>query len=76
MSPSPRALSTRLKPTRPASPTKLLVSGTATLNGGTVQVIGGSGNYSPATSYSILAAQSVTGAFAGATSDLAFLDQA
>jgi outer membrane autotransporter protein len=53
---------------------KLLVSGTATINGGTVQVIGGTGTYNPATSYSILTAGTVTGSFTNVTSDLVYQD--
>lgn len=53
------------------------VTGTATLSGGTVQVLAASGVYAPLTSYTILtAAGGVTGQFAGATSNLAFLTPA
>ena len=51
---------------------KLIVGGTATLNGGTVSVIGGMG-LNAATMFTILTAQSVTGQFANVTSNLAFL---
>jgi outer membrane autotransporter protein len=54
---------------------KILATGTATLNGGTVQVLAATGNYKPSTKYTILTAQSgVTGMFTGATSNFAFLD--
>ncbi|WP_411882997.1 autotransporter domain-containing protein [Polaromonas sp. YR568] len=49
-------------------------TGSATLNGGTVDVQAGAGSYSLSTRYTILnAAGGRTGAFAGATSNLAFL---
>ncbi|MBV8449451.1 MAG: autotransporter domain-containing protein, partial [Hyphomicrobiales bacterium] len=51
---------------------KLTVGGAATLNGGTVSVIGGTG-LNAATKFTILTAQSVTGQFANVTSNLAFL---
>jgi fibronectin-binding autotransporter adhesin len=48
--------------------------GSATLNGGTVDVRAGSGTYQPVTQYTILnAAGGVGGKFANVTSDLAFL---
>ena len=50
-------------------------SGTATITGGSVQVLAGSGNYAPQTQYTILTATGGrTGNFAGVTSNLAFLD--
>ena len=50
-------------------------TGTATLNGGTVQALAGAGNYAPATTYTILTADGGrSGNFAGVTSNLAFLD--
>ena len=55
---------------------KLLVTGTATLSGGTVQVIAANGTYSPTTRFTLLTAQGgVSGAFAQltTTSNLAFL---
>jgi outer membrane autotransporter protein len=52
---------------------RLIVTGTATLNGGTVSVLAGSGVYNMRTSYTILTAGNVTGTFANVTSDLAFL---
>ncbi len=53
---------------------RLNVSGTATLNGGKVSVLGGSGNYGMRTEYLILnALGGLTGTFGGVTSDLAFL---
>jgi outer membrane autotransporter protein len=52
---------------------KLVAGGVATLTGGTVQVLAGSGNYSQSNKYTILsAAGGVSGAFAGVTSNLAF----
>nr|WP_180882931.1 autotransporter domain-containing protein [Mesorhizobium loti] len=54
---------------------KVLASGAATINGGSVQVLAGSGNYAPATTYTIVtAAGGRTGTFSGVTSNLAFLD--
>ena len=56
---------------------KIVATGTATLTGGSVQVLAGSGNYSPTTTYTILtAAGGRTGTFAGVTSNLAFLTPA
>jgi uncharacterized protein with beta-barrel porin domain len=54
---------------------KLIVTGTATLNGGTVEVLAENGIYKVATNYSytILTAGSVVGTFANVTSNLAFL---
>ena len=53
---------------------KLLATGTATLTGGTVQVLPAPGNYGLTTKYRILTSSSgVNGTFAGATSNLAFL---
>lgn len=52
---------------------KLNISGTAALNGGTVVVVASSGNYNAQTSYTILTAGSITGAFGNVTSNLAFL---
>ncbi|MDX8455575.1 autotransporter domain-containing protein [Mesorhizobium sp. VK9D] len=50
-------------------------TGTATINGGTVTVLAGAGNYKPQTDYTILSAGGgVSGTFAGVTSNLAFLD--
>ena len=52
----------------------IAVSGTATLQGGTVAHVGPDGDYSPSSTYTILAAAGgVTGQFDGATSDFAFL---
>ena len=48
--------------------------GTATINGGTVDVQAGAGTYGPATLYTLVnATGGVTGAFAAVTSNLAFL---
>ncbi|KQQ37996.1 hypothetical protein ASG19_02625 [Rhizobium sp. Leaf306] len=51
----------------------LAATGSVTIEGGTVQVLAGSGTYSPATAYTIITGESVTGAFDDVTSDLAFL---
>jgi outer membrane autotransporter protein len=51
-----------------------IIAGSAQLNGGTVEVLAGTGSYTPAVSYSILTAGAVNGTFANVTSDLAFLD--
>ncbi|TPM39013.1 autotransporter domain-containing protein [Mesorhizobium sp. B2-3-4] len=54
---------------------RLDVTGPATINGGTVSVLAGTGSYSPQTDYTILsAAGGVSGAFADVTSNFAFLD--
>ncbi|MBR0715494.1 autotransporter outer membrane beta-barrel domain-containing protein [Bradyrhizobium liaoningense] len=53
---------------------KLVVGTTTTINGGTVQAQVQAGSYAPSTKYTILtSAGGVTGTFAGATSDAAFL---
>ena len=53
---------------------RIVATGTATLNGGSVQVLAGQGNYLPSTTYTILtAAGGRTGTFTGVTSNLAFL---
>ncbi|NPU83784.1 MAG: autotransporter domain-containing protein [Syntrophaceae bacterium] len=52
---------------------RLVVTGTATLNGGTVSVLAGSGQYFMNTTYTILSAGSVVGTFDSVTSNLAFL---
>jgi outer membrane autotransporter protein len=52
---------------------KLIVTGTATLNGGTVEVLAENGNYNMRTNYTILTAGTVVGTFANVTSNLAFL---
>ncbi|HPO37149.1 MAG TPA: autotransporter domain-containing protein [Kiritimatiellia bacterium] len=52
---------------------KLVVNGTATLNGGTVSVLAESGAYNTSTTFTILTAGSVTGSFSSVTSNLAFL---
>lgn len=54
---------------------KIEVTGHATLNGGTVQVLAAGGSYQQHTDYQILHADNgVTGTFADVTSNLAFLD--
>lgn len=51
------------------------VTGSATLNGGTVAHIGMTGTYDPAATYTILSAEhGINGSFDTATSDFAFLD--
>jgi outer membrane autotransporter protein len=53
---------------------RLNVTGTATISGGTVSVVAGSGSYARNTSYTILnATGGVTGTYSGVTSNLAFL---
>jgi fibronectin-binding autotransporter adhesin len=53
---------------------RIVATGTATINGGSVQVLAGQGSYQPNTTYTILtAAGGRTGSFAGVTSNLAFL---
>jgi outer membrane autotransporter protein len=53
---------------------RINATGTATLNGATVDVQAGGGSYSPSTRYTILnAAGGRTGTFSGVTSNLAFL---
>ncbi len=52
---------------------RVVATGTATLEGGTVQVLAENGNYRPQTRYSILQAARVDGEFSNVTSNLAFL---
>lgn len=53
---------------------RITAGGSATLSGGTVQVLAASGAYNPRTTYAILtAAGGVSGQFAGITSNMAFL---
>ena len=53
---------------------RINVTGTATINGGTVSVVGASGTYARNTTYTILnATGGVTGTYAGVTSNFAFL---
>ncbi|AWN50179.1 autotransporter outer membrane beta-barrel domain-containing protein [Methylobacterium terrae] len=53
---------------------RLAVTGAATLQGGTVQVLAQTGTYAPRTGYTILSAGGgVSGTFAGVTATLAFL---
>jgi len=53
---------------------KIAASGSAALTGGTAQVLAEFGNYAPSTRYTILTANGgVTGTFANATSNFAFL---
>ena len=59
----------------PATGAQLAVTGAAVLNGGTVQVLAGSGTYAPSTAYTILTAGGGrTDTFSGVTSNFAFLD--
>jgi len=52
----------------------IVASGSASITGGTVQVLAENGNYAASTSYTILtAAAGVTGSFSTVTSNLAFL---
>ena len=53
---------------------KLNVTGTATLNGGTVSVLGADGAYKLRTDYIILTAGNILGGFANVTDNLTFLD--
>ncbi|WP_371424229.1 autotransporter domain-containing protein [Tardiphaga sp.] len=55
---------------------RIVATGTATINGGSVKALAGTGNYAPATTYTILTANGGrTGTFTGGvTSNLAFLD--
>lgn len=54
---------------------RIAATGNATLDGGTVRVLAGSGGYAPLTRYTILTADGGrTGAFDGVASNLAFLD--
>jgi fibronectin-binding autotransporter adhesin len=55
---------------------RIVATGPATINGGTVTVLAGAGNYAPQTQYTILTASGGrTGTFTGGvTSNLAFLD--
>ena len=58
----------------PAKSSQLNVTGNAVLNGGTVAVMAGNGNYTRGPAYNILTASAgVTGTFSGVTSNLAFL---
>ncbi|CAD5255324.1 Outer membrane autotransporter protein (fragment) [Bosea sp. 62] len=53
---------------------RIIVSGSATISGGTVQVLAENGNYAASTSYTILTASGgVSGTFSAVTSNLAFL---
>jgi fibronectin-binding autotransporter adhesin len=53
---------------------RIVASGTATLSGGTVEVLAENGNYAASTNYTILTASGgVTGSFSTVTSNLAFL---
>ncbi|HWU72341.1 MAG TPA: autotransporter-associated beta strand repeat-containing protein [Sphingomonas sp.] len=54
---------------------RINATGQAILNGGTVDVLAGAGDYRPQTDYTILSASGgVSGAFTNVTSNLAFLD--
>lgn len=58
----------------PTANDAVVASGAVTLEGGEVKVAAGSGSYLPASRYLIVTGQSVTGTFAEATTDLAFLN--
>ena len=53
---------------------QVVVTGKATLNGGTVTHIGATGHYNPRSTYTILKAGQLTGTFGSVTSDFAFLN--
>ncbi|MFD4835924.1 autotransporter domain-containing protein [Achromobacter sp. NPDC058515] len=56
---------------------RIAATGVATINGGTVRVLAGAGDYAPATTYTILAADGGrSGTFADVSSNLAFLSPA
>ena len=58
----------------PTASDSVLVNGKTTVNGGTVNVAAGSGNYAPSTRYTLIdATGGVTGQFSGVTTNLAFL---
>jgi len=57
----------------PSAASLVTVTGTATLNGGTVSVLAQAGAWQRNTSYTILSAASRTGAFDGVVTNLAFL---
>lgn len=52
---------------------KINVAVNATINGGTVKVLGGAGTWAESTNYTILSGGAVSGAFDSVTSNLAFL---
>ncbi|WP_404333834.1 autotransporter-associated beta strand repeat-containing protein [Sphingomonas sp. MMS12-HWE2-04] len=53
---------------------KIAATGSASIQGGTVEVLAASGNYAPLTHYTLLTADAgVNGSFGGVTSNLAFL---
>ncbi len=52
----------------------IVVNGDVMINGGSVSVLAESGNYTDGTTYTFLAANSVTGAFDSITNNLAFFD--
>jgi len=56
-----------------AASDRVNVTGTATLNGGSVAHVGAGGNYDLRSSYTILSADQLSGAFDEVTSDFAFL---
>ena len=59
---------------RPGQSDRINVGGTATINGGTVQVLAQSGTYARNTTYTILnATGGVSGTYSGVTSNFAFL---
>ena len=62
------------RPTPQGQSDRVNVAGTATINGGTVQVVAAPGNYGTSTTYTILnATGGVSGAYSGVSSNFAFL---
>jgi outer membrane autotransporter protein len=53
---------------------RIIATGTATMTGATLKIEALTGNYRPTTTYTVLSARTVTGAFSTVTNDLAFLD--
>ncbi len=71
---SPRRATFQVEANAAGQADRLAVAGTATLAGGTVQVLAAPGTYDPRTRYTILTAGGgVQGQFAGVTSNFAFL---
>ncbi|MBW6421034.1 autotransporter domain-containing protein [Rhizobium sp. XQZ8] len=52
---------------------RMNATGAVTIEGGTLEILAGTGTYAPSTTYTIITAGSVTGAFDDVTTDLAFL---
>jgi autotransporter-associated beta strand protein len=53
---------------------RIVATGNVVIDGGTVSVLAGGTNYAAVTDYTILSGATVSGAFAGVTDNLAFLD--